>query len=181
MSGDIEKTELKKFGLEKKGYNKSEVNDYIQSLHEKYRILETKIALVEQQFEETERKLREYQEIDGEIRDALIYLKESERKAIDKTKEEVSRLLKEAEDKSQKIIDEAENEAKSTRNTLLFLKEQHEILLTRLKIIVDSQEGMLIDFNKGSDTAHLQKSMAEAAAYRTQTEINIDSIMEKLL
>ena len=64
---------------------------------------------------------------------------------------------------------------------MIFLKEQHEILLTRLKIIIDSQEGMLEDFAKGNDAAHLQKSMAEAAAYKTKTEINIDTILEKLL
>ena len=181
MSEETENIESKNFSLEKKGYNKTEVDNFIKSLEENYTNLNDKIILIEKELAETKRKLDEYQQIDGQIKDTLIYLKESERSAIDKTREEVSKILSDAEKRGSKLIEEAEVEAKSTRNTLLFLKEQHEILIARLKIIIDSQEGMLVDFNKGNNSAHLQKSMAEAAAYKTQTELNIDSILEKLL
>ena len=74
-----------------------------------------------------------------------------------------------------------EKEAKSTRDTLLFLKEQQEILIKRMKILVNNQESMLNEFIAGSDSSHLQRSIAESAAYRTQVEMNVDEILEKLL
>ena len=181
MAEQNNNNESKNFSIEKKGYNKSEVDAHLRSLEESFKEFEDNIQDLEKELEETKHKLNEYQQIDSKIRDTLIYLRESERNTIDKTRQEVSEIIKEAEIKSKRIIEEAEEEAKSTRDTLLFLKEQHEVLLNRLKIIIDSQDAMLTDLVKGNDSANLQRSMAEAEAYKTQTEINIDTILEKLV
>ena len=181
MSEEQERTELKEFSIEKKGYNRSEVDSYISSLEEDFNHLRTKISALEEDLNQTKVKLDEYQQIDAQIRDAFIHLTESERSAIERTREEVTEIMEDADTRSRAIIESAETEAKSTRDMLLFLKEQHEILLTRLKIIIDSQEGMLNDFVNGNEAAHLQKSMAEAATFKTQTELSIDSIVEKLI
>ena len=82
-------------------------------------------------------------------------VKEPEKETILRTRNKASELLNDAENKSNKIIEDAEEEAKSTRDTLLFLKEQQEILVTRLKIIVDSQEGLLNDLADGKNTAQI--------------------------
>jgi hypothetical protein len=61
------------------------------------------------------------------------------------------------------------------------LKEQKDILLIRLKAIIDNQDGMLEDFMKDDFSEDLQKTIAEAAAFKSKAEINIDSILERLL
>jgi len=57
-------------------------------------------------------------------------------------------IIAPAFNESKTIIDNAEEEFKSTRDTLLFLKEQKDILLIRLKTMIDNQDGMLEDFLK---------------------------------
>ena len=181
MENEVTDLSSKEFGLEKKGYNKEEVKNYISELSNNLEKYVEQIRALEEENESLRSKVEEYQQIDKEIRNTLVFLKETERDSVIKTKDEISEMLRTAENKKEEILFDAEKEAKTTRDTLLFMKEQHEIMITRLKIIVDNQEGMLKDFKRDSNSAQLQKTMAEAAASKAQAELNIDSILEKLL
>jgi cell division initiation protein len=180
MEFDSENIGTKKFSIEKKGYNQEEVSKYLEELAEEFNIKISKINELTQQIEELNFNLVEYQNIERKLRDSVLYFNESEQTRLQKSKEDAANIILEAEEQSKKIMQEAEEEAKSTRDTLLFLNEQKEIFTARLKIIIDSQEGMLLDL-KNNNSAELQKSMAEAAAFRAQTELNVDKILEKLL
>ncbi len=181
MNFNEENIEQQEFSLEKKGYNKEEVKKFLSELKNEIETLQEKIYGLKDENEILKNKVEEYQQIDKKIRNTLVFLKESERDSIIKTKDEISEMLKKAEKKRDELIQEGENEAKSTRDTLLFLKEQQEIMLARLKIIIDNQEGMLKDFQSDNTAVKLQKSMAEAAAFKAESELNIDAILEKLL
>jgi cell division initiation protein len=178
---NFENIDSKEFGIQKKGYNINEVKEFLTDIAVEFEDYNRKILELENTIEELSQSLSDYKNIDKDLRNTLIFLKESERDTLIKTQDQVESMIKEAENKSQEIITVAEKDAKSTRDTLLFLKEQQEIFLKRLKIIIDNQEGMLQDFTKGDNSAELQKNMAEAAAFKAQAEINIDSILEKLL
>ena len=181
MQIDKETIESREFETERKGYKKSEVDEFLTDIANQLEESKNQFMQMEGEIQDLRRRLDEYDEIDKQIRDSIIFLKDSEKEAIIKTKNEVAKIIKEAESKKDKIIDDAEREAKSTRDTLLFLKEQQEILIKRMKILINNQESMLIEFSSGDDSAHLQKSIAEAAAYRSQVEMNVDEILEKLL
>ncbi|MCW8848684.1 MAG: DivIVA domain-containing protein [Melioribacteraceae bacterium] len=180
MEFDSENIRTKKFSIEKKGFNQEEVSKYLEELAEEFNTQISKISDLTQRIEELNFSLVEYQNIEKQLRDSVIYFNESEQTRLQKSKDDAEKIIGEAEEKSKQIMQEAEEEAKSTRDTLLFLNEQKEIFTARLKIIIDSQEGMLLDL-KNNNSAELQKSMAEAAAFRAQTELNIEKILEKLL
>ena len=158
MEFDSENIRSKKFSIAKKGFSQEEISKF----------LELNFSLVD------------YQNIERELRDSVLFFNESEQIRLQKTKEDSQKIISDAEEKSASIISRAEEEAKATRDTLLFLKEQKEIFTARLKIIIDSQEGMLLDLKK-NNSSELRKSMAEAAAFRAQTEFNVEKILEKLL
>lgn len=181
MEEKKENIDSHEFTIEKKGYSKEEVDKYISDLTSKLERSEYKVFSLEKDVSELNLIIEDYKKIEKDLRDALVLLKESERDTLVRTTDEVSLMIKNAQSKSTEIINKAENEAKSTRDTLLFLKEQQEIFVTRLKIIIDNQEGLLEDFKNGDNTPELKKTMAEAAAFRSQSEMNIDSILEKLL
>ena len=103
MAEQNNNNESKNFSIEKKGYNKSEVDAHLRSLEESFKEFEDNIQDLEKELEETKHKLNEYQQIDSKIRDTLIYLRESERNTIDKTRQEVSEIIKEAEIKSKRM------------------------------------------------------------------------------
>ena len=180
MNFDSENIKNKKFSIEKKGFNQEEVSKYLEELAEEFSTQISKINNLSQRIEDLNFSLVEYQNIEKQLRDSVIYFNESEQTRLKKSKEEATNIVYKAEEQGKIIIQQAEEEAKSTRDTLLFLNEQKEIFTARLKIIIDSQEGMLLDL-KNNNSAELQKSMAEAAAFRSQTELNVDKILEKLL
>jgi DivIVA domain-containing protein len=169
------------FSETKKGFNKEEVDLFLNKIKDDFEEFEEKIFNLENEMQLLADKIGEYEKIETDLRDTLISLKLSDREILKKAKEEADQIIEEAEQKSITIIDNAEEEFKSTRDTLLFLKEQKDILLIRLKTMIDNQDGMLEDFLKDNFSEDLQKSMAEAAAFKSKAEINIDSILEKLL
>lgn len=180
MEFDSENIISKKFSIEKKGFNQEEVSKYLEELAEEFNTKISKINELTQRIEELNFSVAEYQSIERELRDSVIFFNESEQDRLQKSKDDASKILHEADEQSKVIIQQAEEEAKSTRDTLLFLNEQKEIFTARLKIIIDSQEGMLLDL-QNNNSSELQKSMAEAAAFRAKTELNVDKILEKLL
>lgn len=180
MEFDSKNISSKKFSIVKKGFNQEEISKYLEELAEEFDAKISKIDELNQRVEELNFSLAEYQNIEKKLRDSVLFFNESEQKILQKTKEDSQKIISDAEAQSNKIIQQAEEEAKSTRDTLLFLNEQKEIFTARLKIIIDSQEGMLLDL-RNNNSAELQKSMAEAAAFRAQTELNVDKILEKLL
>ena len=169
------------FSESKKGFNKEEVELFLNKIKYDFEEFEEKIFNLENEIKLLADNIAEYKKIETDLRDTLISLKLSDREILNKASTKAEQIIEEAELKSKGIIDNAEEEAKSTRDTLLFLKEQRDILLIRLKAIVDNQDGMLEDFLKDNFSEDLQKSIAEAAAFKTKAEINIDSILEKLL
>jgi cell division initiation protein len=181
MEFDFKNIDTNEFSLERKGYKKSEVKDFLLKLAERFGESSTRILNQENEIEDLKTRIEDYEKIEKDLRDALVFLKESERDTLIKTQDQVSTLIKEAEARSEEIVYKAEEEAKSTRDTLIFLKEQREIFVTRLRIIIDNQEGMLNDLKKGDNSAQLHKTMAEAAAFKSDAEMNIDTILEKLL
>ena len=169
------------FSEAKKGFNKEEVDNFLKKLKDDFEEYEEKIFNLENEIKLLADKIGEYEKIETDLRDTLISLKLTDREILNKAKDEAGQLLEEAEQQSKSIIDNAEIEAKKTRDTLLFLKEQKDILLIRLKAIIDNQDGMLEDFKKDDFSEDLQKTIAEAAAFKSKAEINIDSILERLL
>ena len=169
------------FSEAKKGFNKEEVDNFLKKLKDDFEEYEEKIFNLENEIKLLADKIGEYEKIETDLRDTLISQKLTDREILSKAKDEAGQLLEEAEQQSKSIIDNAELEAKKTRDTMLFLKEQKDILLIRLKSIIDNQDGMLEDFRKDDFSENLQKTIAEAAAFKSKAEINIDSILERLL
>ncbi len=178
---NIEEIKNKNFSITKKGYNKEEVQNFLADLTKELEKKQKAISNLEEKLEGVQSKLNGYYKIDKKLRNALLLLSEPAKDAILKAKEQVNFMIKEAESKSDEIILSAENEAKSTRDTLLFLKEQQEILIARLKIIIESQEGLLNDLAEGNEDSNLSKSVIEKAYLNEKAEIKIEKILEKLI
>jgi len=181
MEINIENIKSREFNLERKGYKKEEVKQFLDELVQEFEANLLKNTSLEEEVNELSSKLEEYQKIEKDLRDAVILFKESEKDTLIKSNDQAAKIIESAEQKSKKNIHKAEQEVRKVRDTIIFLKEQGEIFIARLKIIIDSQEGMLNDLRSGSNIAELQKTMAEAAAFKSKAELNIDSILERLL
>lgn len=181
MEINLENIKNPNFRTHKKGYDKEQVNEYCSSVYEEILSLTEKIQTLHLEKTELENKISDFEDVEKELKDEIISLRMSKVNEESEAEVEAEKIIQNAKKKSKTIIDEAELEAKSTRDTLLFLKEQKEILIARLKIIIANQEGMLKDLAKGDNEEKLQRTMAEAAALKAKAEMNVESILEKLL
>lgn len=181
MELDLSNIKEPSFSIESKGFNKEEVISYFNKLFEELTNFQLKIFNLENQVQELKSGIEKYQKRENNIIDLQLSLEDSQKHIITKSKEKVQKLIEQAEEKAREIIFDAEEEAKSSRDILLFLKEQRDILLLRLKIIIDNQEGMLNDLQADKSSDKLIKTLAEAEAFKIKPELNIDTILEKLL
>ncbi|PID59500.1 MAG: hypothetical protein CR986_05550 [Ignavibacteriae bacterium] len=171
----------KVFESETNGYSKKEVTKFLEELSQEFENLSVKNSVLKKDVTDLRVKIKEYKKNEKNLSDELTSIKKDEGNTFTKTQDKALKILEEAEKKSQEIINKAEAEAQITRDTLLFLKEQREIMLVRLKVIINNQERILSDFEKETNPEELNKTMLEAAAHKTESEIDIEKIMEKLL
>lgn len=171
---NLEEVKSKQFSTAKRGYSPQEVDNFILELANELEEKQNRINTLNT-------KLKDYYKIDKKLRDTLLLLNEPVKDSLIKAKEQAGFIIKEATAKSEELILSAENEAKSTRDTLLFLKEQKELLITRLKIIIEAQEGLLNDFLEGIDNYEFSRSVLEKKYSDESPEIKIEKILEKLI
>ena len=93
MDNGSENKNYPDFSVEKKGYNKSEVDDYIKTLADNIDNNVAKITELENDVESLRIKLSEYENIDKELRNALISINEKDYQLIQKSKEKASAIL----------------------------------------------------------------------------------------
>ena len=91
-------------------------------------------------------------------------------------------MLKEAELKAAQIIEKAKENANSTRDAVLKLREEKKLLIARLRAMVDTQSNIL-EMNVENIPVQPKKVIKEKPAEKPDEagDINVDDILEKLL
>lgn len=161
-----------------RGFDTEEVKTYLDSLANEFNELLSENAALKKQLEETSQKLAEYRRVEKNLHDTLIRAQENSAKALETTKKQASLILKEAEIKSNQMVERARETANEIRNAIIHLREERDLIVSRLRAIVSSQANLLdMKVEKaGEDIRSNGKQTMEK-----QTKINIDDVLDKLL
>jgi len=106
----------KSFSKALNGYNKSEVDDFIEKVSEHYEAVIRESDYLKQQIVESEKKLTEYQIQEESLKDALLVAQIAASDVKKKADLESKRIIADAEAVAQKKMDEANAEAEATLN-----------------------------------------------------------------
>lgn len=162
-----------------RGYDRDEVHAFLEKLADEVEKLNSENDSLRKELEKANQKLNEYRKIEKNLQDTLLKAHESSSKSVESAKKQSLLMLKEAELKAAQIVEKARESADEIRNAVLNLREEKNVIIAKLKALVNSQAGLLeIRVENDEKEKHpLIKSTQEPE----MPDINIDKILDKLL
>jgi len=167
------------FGASFRGYNKEEVQAYLERLADEFEVLQAQNEKLKEDVENLQPQLDEYKRIEKNLQETLLKAQESSTKSIESSKKQTSLMVKEAEIKASQIVEKARETADEIRSSVITLREERDLILARLKAIVSSQAA-LFELKIEEQAQPVKKQ--EAKPVKTNNyDLNIDEIVNKLL
>lgn len=171
---------IKKQEFEKsmRGYNVEEVQTFLDKISGEMEELLNENESLEQEIAALKHKVEEFQKIEKNLQDTLIKTQETSAEIVDSAKKQSALIIKEAEIKASQIIQNAEDISSEMRKAVLTLREEKDLIISRLKVIVGTQINLL--------EGKVKNAGEEPKKTRTQDapekfDIDVDGIVDKLL
>jgi cell division initiation protein len=171
------------FNKSVRGYDKDEVKAFLEKLSDEFERLQLENEKLKSEIERNEEQIKEFRRIEKNLQNAMLNATESTTKAMDSAKKQTALMIKEAELKAAQLIEKAKENANSIRDSVLKLREEKKLLVSRIKAMIDTQASLL-EFNvENIETKKGQKKevIKEHVKKVEQSDINVDDILEKLL
>lgn len=166
------------FNRSVRGYDKDEVRAFLEKLSDEFEKLQSENNSLNKKVDEYQEQIVEFRKIEKNLQSTLLSVQESSSKAIDSAKRQTALIIKEAELKAKQIIEQAQSNAEFTRNSVLRLREEKKLLISRLRAMIDTQQNLLeLNVRK----IDLRKDESGGVDKQGNTDINVDQIVDKLL
>ncbi len=166
------------FNKKMRGYDPEEVQAFLEKLASDIEEIQNENDDLKKQLNEAGVKLSEFRRIEKNLQSTLLKAQESSAKAIESTKKQTNLMIKEAEIKSSQILEKARESANEIRNAVISLREERDLIVAKLKSIVNSQAHLLdVKVVEAGEERVAVKQLEQAK----KIEVNVDEIVNKLL
>jgi len=166
------------FAKSLRGYDTEEVQTFLEKLSDEVEQIQNENAELKKQLESSMERVRHYKKIEMSLQKALLNAQENSDKAIENTKKQSALMIKESEIKASQILEKAKQEADIIRESVLKLREEKNLLVARIKAIIETQAEILSTNEANITSAPVS---TEHALIKTNQEIDVDEILEDLL
>ena len=166
------------FNKSVRGYDKEEVRVFLESLSNEFEKLQKENDELSGKIENSSEQIGEFQKLEKTLQATLVTAQESSNKAVESARKQNQLIIKEAEIKANQLIERANKESELIRDSVFQLREEKNLLIAKLKAMVETQSNIL---NLGT------KSIANTPAPKKEnvkvdnSEIDVDDVLEKLL
>ena len=157
------------FNSSLRGYDKEEVEAFLEKLADDFEELQQENESIKRQLDDANLRLSEFARIEKSLQDTLLKAQDSSTKAIESTKKQTNLMIKEAEIKASQIIEKAKNYAEEIMNSVINLREEKDLIIAKLKAIVNSQ-ARLLDMR----VADAGEEIVSAKEIENPNKLNID-------
>ena len=161
-----------------RGYNIDEVQAFLEKVASEMEELINENEALEKEVERLNIKVSEVQVIEKNLQDTLIKAQENSTKTLESAKNQTSLLIKEAENKAAQILEKANKNAEEIRNAVMSLREEKNLIIARLKAIVNTQANLLEGKVKEAGEEKVQLAKPDEGE---KLDIDVDDIVDKLL
>lgn len=167
------------FNKSLRGYDTDEVKNFLERLSDEVESLNNENENLKKELDKANTRINDYRKIEKNLQDTLLKAHESSSKAIESARKQSVLIIKEAELKAVQITEKAKKNADEIRNAVLTLREEKNLIIARLKALINSQAGLL----EGRAAEEVQKndSLEDIQKSPAQPDISVDEIVEKLL
>ncbi len=165
-----------------RGYDKDEVKAYLEKLADEFEKLTEENTKLNEEISELKERMEDYKKIEKNFQESLIAAQEASNRAIEDAKKQIAIMMKEAELKGKQIVEKAQEEAQFIREGVFHLKEEKELLVAKLKAIINSQLELL-DMKLSDKETEIKEELQENENpdSKDDGEMDIDDIVEKLI
>ena len=183
-----------------RGFDKEEVHAFLEKLSAEFETLFNENETIKKELEETKVQLEKFLEIEKHVQQILTATEEKSNQSLEDAQNKAGGILRLAEEKSVQTITNAENkageilrlaeeksievlyksreEADRLKSAVLNLREEKEILLTKLKTVINYQAHLLE--MKVEDAGEEIKEIKKPE-HSSSVDVDINDIVQKLL
>ena len=160
-----------------RGFDIEEVLAYLGTLSNEFEKLQKENNELKSKIDNSSEEITEFKKLEKTLQATLVSAQESSSKAVESARKQNQLIIKEAEIKANQTIEKANREAEVIRNSVLQLREERNLLIAKLKAMVETQASIL---DIGSKTFE-SKPLAVEKKQNDNSEIDVDDVLEKLL
>lgn len=161
-----------------RGYDTEEVQAFLSKLADEFESILKENDSLKKDLEQANNSLAEFKRIEKNLQSTLLKAQESSSKSIESTKKQTSLMLKEAEIKASQILEKARENANEIRNAVITLREERDLIVAKLKSIINSQAHLLeIKVTESLEDDAPGKKFEDAK----KVNINLNEIINKIL
>jgi cell division initiation protein len=168
------------FTKSRKGYDADEVKAFLEKIAEEVEDLINENETLLNETEELKTSLDEYKKIEKELQTKILNVQNSSGKSIEAAKNQTSMMLKEAELKAARIIEKAKENANEIRDAVINLREEKDLIISKLKAIVNTQSTLLEGKVKKIDEAQYEPEKTKQQP-KDDLDVDVDDIVNRLL
>ena len=171
---------IKKQEFEKsmRGYNVDEVQTFLDKISSEMEELIDENETLKQEVAALHHKVEEFQKIEKNLQDTLIRTQETSAEVVDSAKKHSALIIKEAEIKASQIIQNAEDITNEMQKAVLTLREEKDLIIARLKVIVGTQTNLLEGKVKDAGEERKKTKVQDESE---KFDIDVDGIVDRLL
>ncbi|MDK2918308.1 MAG: cell division initiation protein [Candidatus Petromonas sp.] len=129
----------KEFSKSFRGYNESEVDEFLDKIIESYEKLTSENIELKDKNKLLSEQLDKYNSLEKTLKDTLVVAQSTAEEVAMNANKKAEIIIKEAEDKAKKIIEKANNEVIEINKEYEEVRKEFEIFKTRFKTLLEAQ------------------------------------------
>ena len=165
------------FRTSMRGYDKEEVRAYLQRFADELEELQNENESLKKELEETKVILEEFRRIENSIQEKMLQAEESAARTAEISKTQSDTMIREAESRALQIIEKAKKQAKDIQDAVSGLKEEKNLLISKLKAVITSQSNLL---EMKSEDPLEKPGESKPSEPARKLDININDIADKI-
>ncbi len=173
--------ETQEFTKSLRGYDADEVKTFLEKPAAELEDLMNENETMKVEIEELKTSLDEYKKIEKDLQATLLNAQNSSTKSFEVTKKQTSMMQREAELKASRIIEKAKENANEIRNAVIDLREEKDLIISKLKAIVNTQSTLLEGKVKKIDEVRQESEKTIQTQPKDDLDVDVDNIVNKLL
>ncbi len=159
-----------------RGYDPIEVNTFLEMLSNEVEKLVRKQKDNRERVKELEEQLKHYKQLEKSLQQALLQAQESATKAREQSSREAEIIIKQAETRASEIVQDSRSSLSHIKNEIEQLRTIRETMISRLKILLNSQLELLQSLESEKDSDEDEEKTVTVG----RKSVDVDDLLEKM-
>lgn len=166
------------FNKSMRGFDKEEVHAFLEKLSTEFEVVLNDNETLKKELEETKQSLEKFLQSEQQLQKAITESEEKANALIVNAQNKAGEILRLAEEKSTELLQKSRDEADKLKSAVINLREEKEILITKLKTIIGYQSHLLeMKIEDGGAEVKAPRKPESSAGI----EVDVNEIVQKLL